>query len=149
MRWCWQMLVPPHSLHRLLMRWCWQMLAPPHSLHLLLSRWCWQMLAPPHSLQVLLTRWCWQMLAPPHSLHLFLWRWCWQITLLRVAPSAVAPAAAPDPLGQTRLAALPDVSVPPGARLAPASEASGVLACMVECAAVPHTARHPLVLIEV
>ena len=40
MRWCWQMLAPPDSLHVFLMRWCWQMLAPPHSLHWLLWRWC-------------------------------------------------------------------------------------------------------------
>jgi len=31
-------------LHVLLMRWCWQMLAPPHSLHVLLWRWCGQTL---------------------------------------------------------------------------------------------------------
>jgi hypothetical protein len=39
-------------VHLLLMRWCWQMLAPPHSLHLLLMRWCCQMLAPPHPWRV-------------------------------------------------------------------------------------------------
>jgi hypothetical protein len=105
-------------------------------LHELLRRWCWQMLVPPHSLQSLLRRWCWQMLVPPHSLQSLLRRWCWQMPLLRVAPSAVAPAAAPDPLGRTRFAALPLVSVLPAARLAPASEPSGVRASMVECAAV-------------
>ena len=109
MRWCWQMPATPHSLHRLLMRWCWQMPAPPHSLHVLLMRWCWQMPAPPHSLQSLLRRWCWQMLAPPHSLHVLLWRWCGQRPPLRVAPSAVAPAAAP--MRRARLAALPPVCV--------------------------------------
>ena len=47
-------------------------------------------------------------------------------------PSDVAPAAAPDPLGQTRFSALPVVSVPPAARLAPASEPSGVRASIFE-----------------
>jgi len=38
----------PHSLHVLIRRWCWQMLVPPHSLHSLL----WKILAPPQSLTV-------------------------------------------------------------------------------------------------
>ena len=53
MRWCGQMLAPPHSLHLLLMRWCGQMFDPPHSLHWLLMHWCWQMLDPPHSFNFL------------------------------------------------------------------------------------------------
>ena len=106
------------------------------------------MLAPPHSLHLLLSRWCWQMLAPPHSLHVLHSRWCWQMSLLLVAPSDVAPAAAPDPLGQTRFPALPVVSVPPAARLAPASEPSGVRASIFEGAAVVKNGPHPLVPIE-
>ena len=100
-----------HSLHLLLIRWCGQMLAPPHSLHWLLWRWCWQMLAPPHSLHRLLWRWCWQMLAPPHSLHRLLWRWCGHRPPLLVAPSAVAPTVAPDPLRRAYFAALPPMFV--------------------------------------
>ena len=141
MPWCWQMLAPPHSLHVLLWRWCGQMLAPallacassalvlaeacpPHSLHALLRRWCWQMLAPPHSLHWLLLRWCSQMPAPPHSLHMLLTRWCGHRPPLRVAPSAVAPAVAPDPLRRARVAILLPVCVPPASRLAPASLAA-------------------------
>ena len=111
LRWCWQRLAPPHSLHSLFRRWCWQMLGPPHSLHVLLRRWCWQMLAPPHSLHSLLRRWCWQMPAPPHSLHVLLLCWCGHRSPLRVAPSAVAPAVAPDRLRRARFAALPPVCV--------------------------------------
>ena len=123
-------------------------LAPPHSLHLLLSRWCWHRLAPPHSLHRLLWRWCWQMPAPPHSLHRLLWRWCGHRPPLRVAPSAVAPAVAPDPLRRAYFAALPPMCVLPDARLAPASEPSAAmsatmvvqhleLACAGPCAGPP------------
>jgi len=46
------------------------------------------------------------MPAPPHSLHLLLWRWCGHRPPLRVAPSAVVPAAGPfgriaPPLGES------------------------------------------------
>jgi len=71
MRWCSQMLSPPHSLHRLLCRWCSQMADPPQSLHLLRCRWCSQMRPPPHSLHRLRMRWCSQKADPPHSLQYF------------------------------------------------------------------------------
>ena len=93
--------------------------------------------------QVFISSMRWQMPAPPHSLHVLLSRWCWQMSLLLVAD--VAPAAAPDPLGQTRFPALPVVIVPPAARLAPASEPSGLRASMVEGAAVVKNGPHPLV----
>ena len=43
---CWQILVPPQSLHVLLRQLCWQMSAPPLFLHPLLGRSCLQMLVP-------------------------------------------------------------------------------------------------------
>ena len=60
---CWQMLLPPHSLHTLRTRPCWQMLLPPHSLHALRRRPCWQMLLPPQSLHALRRRPCSQLFA--------------------------------------------------------------------------------------
>ena len=44
----------------ILWRLCWQMLVPPQSLHLLPWRLCWQILAPPQSLQTLLRLLCWR-----------------------------------------------------------------------------------------
>jgi hypothetical protein len=106
--------------------------SPPRTpLHLLLSRWCWHRLAPPHSLHRLFWRWCWQMPAPPHSLHRLLWRWCGHRPPLRVAPSAVAPAVAPDPLRRAYFAALPPMCVLPDARLAPASEPSAAISTTI------------------
>jgi len=58
-------LLPPQSLHLVLMRLCWQMLVPPQSLQVPLRWLCWQMVVSPQSLQVLLARLCSHFLRVP------------------------------------------------------------------------------------